>query len=780
VDCKVRLTKTAHYRIRRLTAFVLLLVFPSGRLASQFEDRVESLLMQMTVPEKISQLGHDAPAIERLGLPAYNWWNEALHGVARSGRATVFPPAIGLAATWDPDLMLRVATAIADEARAKHHEYVRQGRRDIYQGLTFFSPNINLYRDPRWGRGMETYGEDPLLTSVLANAFIRGMQGEDPVHRKTIATAKHFAVHSGPEADRHHFNAIADEKDLIDSYLPHFESAVKDAGVESVMCAYNAVNGVPMCANSDLLETTLRQSWGFKGFVVSDCWGISDIHSGHHFAADVVEASAMALLAGTDLSCGPEYTKNLSEALQRGLISEADLDRALRRLLTARLKLFDDANPYCDTPYKMLESPAHQALALEAARKSIVLLKNENGILPLSKDIRSLAVIGPNADDVNTLFANYNGYPSASITPLQALRDRVPTVYYAAGSDLAPGIPVLEAFPFALHGRYYDTDQFTDDDVPVMERLDNPVDYVWWDPPTKFGVRWTGRFIAPASGRYYIGAEGQNSVEVRVNGHRVAGNYNITERGLSYSTIDLVEGESYSIGVDLRAFQNDASIRLLWARPAPDRIEKAVEAASNADAIVMFLGLSAQIENEGMDRDNLDLPEPQQELLDRVLETGKPVIVVLMSGGSINLHRDVAAVLQAWYPGQAAGTAIADVLFGDHNPSGRLPVTFYHSVADLPPFRDYSMSNRTYRYFTGDVLYPFGYGLSYTTFQTEEISRDESGHYSATVTNTGKRAGEELVKIFSDGALTAFGKVYLQPGESKRITLSNYYHRRKE
>ncbi len=619
----------------------------------------------------------------------------------------------------------------------------------------------------------------------MAAAFIQGMQGEDPLYLKTAATAKHFAAHSGPEALRHGFDAQVTSQDLMDSYLPQFELAVKEGKVESVMCAYNAVNGVPACANSMLLESTLRRDWGFQGYVVSDCWAISDIYAGHQFAANPQEASALALRAGTDLACGPEYAE-LGAALEQGLVAEAEIDRALTRLLRVRLRLFNGANPYRDIPYSVVDSPRHRELALEAARKSIVLLKNENQTLPLPKSTRSLAVIGPNADSIEALLGNYNGYPTSPITPLAALRDRVQTVYYAKGSDLADGMPALEQFPFPLDGRYYASHDFSGDDTPVLERAGEIVNFEWWQgcpgelDRGHFGITWTGSFIAPETGTYYLGAEAQNSFDLFLDGERIAGTYHLTERGLDYRAVQFEEGRSYAIRLDFRSFKNDASIRLLWSKPGSKDLDDAVDAATNADAAILFHGLSPRLENEDLDRTDLELPAMQQQLLERVVETGKPVVLVLLSGSALAVNwakEHVPAIVQAWYPGQAGGTAIADVLFGDYNPSGRLPVTFYRSAADLPALEDYSMANRTYRFFNGEVLYPFGHGLSYTTFQESPPAAGKDG-VTITVTNTGNRAGEHTVQLYAnapDRALTAFGKVAVAPGESKSVTLAPYH-----
>jgi beta-glucosidase len=506
--------------------------------SAPFDKRVDDLVSRMSLEEKVSQLMNDSPAIERLGIPAYNWWNECLHGVARAGRATVFPQAIGLAATWDQDLMLRVATAISDEARAKHHEALRRGEHSIYEGLTFWTPNINLFRDPRWGRGMETYGEDPYLTGRMAVAFIKGLQGDDPKYLKTVATAKHYAVHSGPESTRHTFNAVVDSTDLFDSYLPQFEAAVKEGGAYSVMCAYNSVDGLPACANPRLLSDILRKQWGFPGYVVSDCGAIDDIYRRHKFVPTAEEGVSLAVKAGTDLTCGTEF-RNLIPAVAKGLIAEAEIDQALKRLLLARFKLgmFDPPAvvKYARIPYSENDSPAHRELALEAARKSIVLLKNDRNTLPLSKSLRTIAVIGPNADDVDVLLGNYNGIPAAPITPLDGIRRKLGSrtkVIYARGSALADNVPNFVAIPGTalfttndatrkqgLTGEYYNSCDFdgkphrprmrvasNSGPAPTFARVDPQVDFQWWEGaprpgmnPDDFGVRWTGFITAPVS-----------------------------------------------------------------------------------------------------------------------------------------------------------------------------------------------------------------------------------------------------------------------------------------
>ena len=806
--------------------------------------RVDDLVARMTLEEKVPQMMHAAPAIPRLGIPAYNWWNESLHGVARSGRATVFPQAIGIAATWDTDLMSRVATAISDEARAKYQEFIRRGKHNIYQGLTFWTPNINLFRDPRWGRGQETYGEDPYLTGRMAVAFIKAMQGDDPKYFKTIATAKHYAVHSGPEPLRHTFDAVPGEHDLWDTYLPHFEAAVREGGAYSVMCSYNSVDGVPACANSRLLEDILRKQWGFKGYVVSDCAAVGDIYKNHKFAPTPEEGVARALKSGTDLACGTEY-QNLMPALQKGLVAESDIDRSLRRLLVARFKLgmFDPPEmvKWAQIPYSENDSPAHRELALEAAHKSIVLLKNERQTLPLSKRLKTLAVIGPDADDVPVLLGNYNGVPSAPVTPLEGIRSKLGSstrVLCARGSDVANGLPNFEVIPATslftpngpdrqsgLKGEYFGTANYdgkahkpavstypvTDDTTgqiplnpqPLFTRVDPQVNFNWWDGAPRpdmndddFGIRWTGYLVPPVSGTYQLGANAANTFALYLDDKLVVQSRSIHGGDYRYEPVQLEAGKQYRIRVDYHEFVNDASIQLVWAPPRKDLTEEALSVARQADAVVMVLGLSPKLEGEEMkvpvegfeggDRVQIGLPQPQEELLQKVSALGKPVVLVLLNGSAlaVNWARDhVPAIVEAWYPGQAGGTALADVLFGDYNPAGRLPVTFYKSTDQLPPFTDYSMKGRTYRYFTGEPLFPFGYGLSYTTFAyrnlhlPKEANAGDQVKVSVEVENTGKAPGEEVVQLYVKSSskdaplhsLAGFQRVSLRAKERKTV-----------
>jgi beta-glucosidase len=815
--------------VRTLLSLVLIL---SPRLAAQetgpaavyrdpdapLEARVRDLLGRLTLAEKVSQLVYTSAAVPRLGIPEYNWWNEALHGVARAGRATVFPQAIGLAATWDTTLLHRVATTIATEARAKHHEAARQGRRGIYEGLTFWSPNINIFRDPRWGRGMETYGEDPYLAGRLAVAFVRGMQGDDPRYLTTVATPKHFAVHSGPEPDRHRFDAVVSERDFRDTYLPHFETAMVEGGAWSIMCAYNRVYGDPACASPLLLDSILRRDWGFTGYVVSDCWAVSDIHNGHHTQPDEVHAAAVSLAAGTDLSCGPEYA-SLTKAVEQGLVTEAQVDTALARLLRARFRLgmfdpperlpFAAAHVGAPPAVTVIDRPEHRALALEAARKSLVLLKNEGGVLPLRPDLGRIAVIGPNADDVDLLLGNYNGLPSDPVTPLEGIRRAVAPgtrVLYARGADVAPGMPALTVVPpgaLRLRGEYFANHEFGG--APALRRDERTVDFTWWDsvpapglPADSFAVRWTGTLTAPVTGAYALGVRAQGGVRLFLDDSLLV---EFSDRHVvltQWATVPLEAGAPRRLRLDYVDRRADALVQLVWAVPDPRLREDALDAARQADAVVMMLGLSPRLEGEEMrvevpgfhggDRTSLDLPAPQQELLEAVVAVGKPTVLVLLNGSAVAVTwaaEHVPAILEAWYPGQAAGTAIADVLFGRVSPGGRLPITFYRSAEQLPPFDDYAMAGRTYRYFTGSPLFPFGHGLSYTTFAYGNVTvpatvrAGDTVRVSVEVRNTGSREGDEVVQLYVTDldasvpvpvrTLVGFQRVTLDVGERRVV-----------
>jgi beta-glucosidase len=792
--------------------------FPFRNPSLPLDERVNDLVSRMTLQEKADQLLYTAPAIPRLGIPSYNWWNEALHGVARAGYATVFPQSITIANSWDESLMFNVANAISDEARAKYHEFQRRGKTGIYQGLTFWSPNINIFRDPRWGRGHETYGEDPFLTGKMGAQFVRGMQGDDPKYLKTVATAKHYAVHSGPEPLRHTFNAKVSESDLRETYLPAFRTLIVDAGAYSVMGAYNRFRDYPCCANP-ILYSILRNEWGFKGYIVSDCWAISDFWQFNGFAKDATEAAAQALKAGTDLECGVDY-KNLKAAYDKGLITEDDLNRAVKRVYTARFKLGmfdpDEIVPFAQIPFFVNCSDYNSSLSRLAAQKSIVLLKNRNNILPLSKDIKTLAVIGPNADNFESLIGNYNGIPKDPVTVLAGITAKLTPdtkIIYSEGSDLADGIHNLTPIPSrylqtpdghqGALGEYFNNREMQGE--PVFTRIDDQVKFYWEHfspradmPDDDFGVRWTTYLTPPESGTYYIGGWGSSSYEVIFDGKSIL-KYKAEHSAFhSEAPVELKAGEKHKIEVLYKNFAGDADIKLLWARPRTGLIEKAVAAVKQADVAVLVLGLSQRLEGEEMpikldgfsggDRTNLNLPVVQEQLLDAIIATGKPVVVILTNGGALSVNKaqeKADAILLAGYGGQEGGAAVADVLFGDYNPAGRLPVTYYKSVDQIPPFENYDMKGKTYRFFTQEPLYPFGYGLSYTSFAYSNLilpakaKAGEPVHVKVTVTNTGKRAGEEVVELYLTDEkastprpvrqLEGFSRVMLAPGESRDV-----------
>ena len=786
--------------------------------ALTIEERVNDLVSRMTLKEKADQLLYTAPAVPRLGIPSYNWWNEALHGVARAGYATVFPQSITIANSWDEGLMYNVANAISDEARAKYHEFQRRGKTGIYQGLTFWSPNINIFRDPRWGRGHETYGEDPFLTGRMGLQFVKGMQGDDPKYLKTVATAKHYAVHSGPEPLRHSFNANVSEVDLWETYLPAFRTLIVDAGAYSVMGAYNMFRDFPCCANP-ILYSILRDDWGFKGYIVSDCWAITDFYKYQGFAKDAAEAAAQAVKAGTDLECGSDY-RNLMTAVERGILAEADIDVAARRIFTARFKLGmfdpDPVVPYAQIPFFVNCSDYNNSLAREAAQKSVVLLKNSDNTLPLSKDIKTIAVIGPNADNFESLIGNYNGIPKDPVTVLAGIRNKLKPatkIIYAEGSDLADGIHNLTVIPSrylqapdgrqGALGEYFNNRDMKGE--PVFTRIDDNINFYWehlsprFDmPDDDFGVKWTTWLIPPETGTYALGGWGSSAYEIHLDGKRII-NFRDEHHAFHREfSADLEAGKKYKIEVMYRNFAGDADMKLLWAGPRTDITRQAVQAARESDAVVLVLGLSQRLEGEEMriqidgflggDRTNLNLPAMQEQLFDAVAATGKPVIVVLMNGGALSINKlqeKAAAIILAGYPGQQGGNAVADVLFGDFNPAGRLPVTYYKSIDQIPAFEDYDMKGRTYRFFTQEPLYPFGYGLSYTTFTYSNLSlpqkaiAGENVKVKVTVTNSGKIAGDEVVQLYlSDEKasttrpvrqLEGFERITLSPGESKEV-----------
>ncbi len=811
-----------------LSASVTVLTATSASAA----ETPAGLVSRMTLEEKAAQLQSAAPPIPRLGVRGYEWWNEGLHGLARNGPATVFPQAIGLAATWDKDLLGKIGEVVSIEARAKFNAV---GDRDPsrYEGLTIWSPNINIYRDPRWGRGQETYGEDPHLTGVLGVAFVRGIQGPDPDHPRAIATPKHFAVHSGPEAGRHGFDVDVSPQDLEATYLPAFRRAVVEGGARSVMCAYNAIHGFPACASPLLLDQTLRRDWGFKGFVVSDCDAVDDMSQFHYFRLDNAAASAAALKAGDDLNCGNAYAQ-LPAAVRRGDVDEAMVDQAVTRVFEARAALGalyapDPKNPYAKIGLQAVNAPAHRALALEAARKSIVLLKNDNNRLPLAPTAK-IAVIGPDADALEVLEANYHGTAVDPMTPLQGLRAQwgAGNVRYAQGSPVAEGVPV--AVPETalrigvssdaaqgLTGAYFDDPAMTG--TPRLVRTDRVVNFDWDRTapapgldPSRYGVRWTGALVPPGPGEYALvvgvarcfDCKGHDPVRLWVDDELVVdddGSGKAIEAVLNFA-----DTRPRKIRLELSHTGEDQGVRLQWRAPAAPQLAEAVKAASEADVVVAVVGLSPDVEGEalqiavpgfdGGDRTDIALPASQRRLLESLAATGKPLVIVLTSGGAIELdwakaHAD--AILAAWYPGQSGGTALAETLAGLNNPSGRLPVTFYRSARDLPPLIEYAMKGRTYRYFDGEPTYPFGHGLSYTRFEyrapvvsTATLKAGQPLVVEAEVANVGARAGDEVVQAYlvppkpedyrgrqADRlllrTLVGFDRVSLKPGEKRKV-----------
>ncbi|HEX8116643.1 MAG TPA: glycoside hydrolase family 3 C-terminal domain-containing protein, partial [Pyrinomonadaceae bacterium] len=711
------------------------------------------------------------------------------------------------------------------EARAKYNDAVRRDFRKRFYGLTFWSPNINIFRDPRWGRGQETYGEDPYLTSRLGVAFVRGMQGDDPVYLKTIATPKHYAVHSGPESLRHTFDAHPPERDLEDTYLPAFRAAVTEGKAGSVMCAYNRLNGEPLCASPRMLQEILRDRWGFKGYVVSDCDAVADIYKKHGFKKTEEEGVATAVKAGTDLTCGYEY-RALPAALKQGLITETEIDTAVKRLFEARFRLgmFDPPElvKYARIPVEENDSAAHRELAARAARESIVLLKNERNALPLKKDLKSIAVIGPDADSLEVLLGNYHGIPSRWVTPLEGIRRKVSPqtrVTYALGTTLTGEailpVPASALFRDAgksapgLKAEYFDNKDLQG--TPVATRVDPQLNFDWFtDAPVpgintdNFSARWTGYFVPPASGAYRFGARADDGIRVFLDDKPIADSWRDSSTRTLTQPMEFEAGRAYKLRVEYYERYASATAKLVWGPPGlNDTLRaEALKAARESDVVVMALGLSPSLEGEEMDvkvkgfsggdRTSLDLPDAQDDLLKAVAATGKPVVLVLTNGGALAVNwadENVPAIVEAWYPGEEGGTALADVLFGDYNPAGRLPVTFYKSAEQLPPFEDYRMEGKTYRYFKGEPLYPFGHGLSYTRFEygdlkfgSKRYTTGQNVELSVEVRNTGARAGDEVVQLYVTDAeasaptpvraLRGVRRVTLKPGERRRVSFT--------
>jgi beta-glucosidase len=791
---------------------------PAGLSPSM--QRAQALVAQMTLAEKASQLQHESAAIPRLGIPAYNWWNEGLHGVARADIATVFPQAIGLAATWDTPLVQRVGDVISTEFRAKFLNTVAaDGSSTIYRGLTVWSPNVNIFRDPRWGRGQETYGEDPHLTSRMGVAFIHGLQGPDAKQPRVSAAVKHLAVHSGPEADRHKEDVKVSPRDLIDTYLPAFHAAVTEARAESVMCAYNAVDGVPACANKPLLQRYLRDEWKFQGHVVSDCGAVADIHMdwAHKHVKTPEEAVALAVRAGTDVICdfGGNPTAapaTTVAAVQKGLLSEAELDRALHRLFDVRLRLGLLApagqRPFPEITARDFDTPAHRALNLETARRSLVLLKND-GLLPLKAPPKRIAVIGPNADSVDALVGNYNGTPSRPITLLAGLKARYPEarIDFVEGTGwVAPPLEDLPAGSFCadaactragLHFERFGNLKL--EGAPTSAGPTNQAVFKWGWPDAherKESARWTGFLRAGESGEHLFRLKGNRGYRIWIDGELVVDLWDIawptSTRGVA-----LKAGQTYALRVEALQTGWEGEQRLQWSRPGAND-EAAVAAAREADLVVFASGLTWELEGEEMtvlapgfaggDRTRIDLPAPQLRLLERLSSLGRPLVLVNFSGSPMTFGaatQKVAAIVQAWYPGGEGGQAVAELLAGDFSPSGRLPLTFYRSAEQLPPFKDYGMQGRTYRWFKGEAEFPFGHGLGYSRFAYAQpqlarshVSAGQGTRLSVLLKNEGPREAAEVVQVYArpSGAmapqrtLVAFQRVVLRAGESRRLS----------
>ena len=788
------------------------------------EQRAADLVHRMTLDEKATQLLNQARAIPRLNIPAYDWWSEALHGVAVNG-TTEFPEPIGLAATFDPATIHQMAIAISTEGRIKHAQDVRAGHSNIFEGLDFWAPNINIFRDPRWGRGQETYGEDPFLTARMGVAFVTGMQGDDPHYYRTISTPKHFAVHSGPETTRHSADVTVSKHDEVDTYLPAFRAAVVEGKADSVMCAYNSINGQPACANEFLLQDQLRGKWGFEGYVVSDCGAVIDIFNGHHFKPTQPEASAISLQRGMDNECGDYFTKVTDDhdykpyldAVKQGFLKESDIDVALTRLFTARMKLgmFDPPEmvPYSKIDESELDSAAHRALARKLAGEAMVLLKND-GVLPLKTSGVKIAVVGPLANQTRVLMGNYTGIPSHSVSVLEGLRAEFPAaqINYVPGTqflsnegspvpaallttDGAPGVKAeysifnLGAPPAPLATRIESGIALSADTMP-KEAVGKP----------SLGVRWTATLTPTETGDYKMGMLGHGFTRVFIDDKVVASSRMTNESEAKLGKVHLEQGKKYALRVEYGGRdESNPAARLIWSKVDLHPSSEAVAAAKAADVVVAVVGITSELEGEEMpvneegfkggDRTTIDLPRPEQELLEALSAAGKPLVVVLMNGSALAVNwanEHANAILDAWYSGEEGGAAVAETLSGRNNPAGRLPVTFYKDVSQLPPFDDYSMKGRTYRYFEGAPLYPFGYGLSYTTFAysglTVPVRAVTAGSPVAaevTVTNTGAKAGDEVAQLYLSfpavpgaplKALRGFQRIHLEPGASQKVT----------
>ena len=796
--------------------------YPFQNTSLSFEQRVTDLVSRLTLEEKVAQMSDVTPAITRLGIPAYDWWNEVLHGVARTPyRVTSFPQAIAMAATFDTNSIKLMADYSATEGRAIYEKANRDGRTgQRYVGLTYWTPNINIFRDPRWGRGQETYGEDPFLTAMMGKAFVHGLQGNDPKYLKAAGCAKHYAVHSGPEPIRHSFNVDPSKYDLWNTYLPAFKELITKSGVAGVMCAYNAFEGQPCCGSDLLMTDILRNRWKFTGYVTSDCGALDDFYNYHKTHPDAVSASADALYHGTDVDCGNVVYKTLLKTVQQGKTTEQQIDASLKRLFMIRFRLgmFDPPSmvKYANTPETVLESAEHKAHALKMAQQSIVLLRNENNTLPLKKNSKKIAVIGPNADNAIAVLGNYNGNPSQIVTALQGIQNKlgngVQVVYEKAVSftndTLLQYSTNGQQFSWqgkkGFYAEYFNNKELKGE--PVVKRIEEDINHDWQEGQmvvdtlraNNFSARYSTEFTAVSNGDLTFEVNADDGYRFLIDGKEVLNAWTRNRWGARTYKLNTEANKKYRIVFETNQGDGGASVRLHTGHFVKTDFKALANRLKDADAIVFVGGISPQLEGEEMrvdyqgfaggDRTTILLPSVQTELLKALKSTGKPVVFVMMTGSAIATpweSQNIPAIVNAWYGGQSAGTAIADVLFGDYNPAGRLPVTFYKSDSDLPSFTDYSMNNRTYRYFKGEPLYGFGYGLSYTNFMYDQLKLPPSSIKGKTVPvnvrvkNSGKKDGEEVIQLYVYSqdktiqsplkALKGFQRVFLKAGESKTI-----------
>jgi beta-glucosidase len=793
------------------------------------EQRATDLVRRMTLQEKATQMQNNSAEVPRLKIPAYQWWSEALHGVINEG-VTEYPEPVGLAATFDVPGIHTMAAQIGIEGRIKHVQNAREGHTGIMGGLDFWSPNLNIFRDPRWGRGQETYGEDPFLTGRMGVAYVTGLQGTDPKYYLGIATPKHYAVHSGPEPTRHFADVDVSKHDQVDTYEPAFRAAIVEGKAGSIMCAYNAINGEPACANQFLLQDQLRGKWGFQGYVVSDCDAVRDVAANHRYRPTQAQGAAISVLRGMDNECvtftsrfGEPVEKAYVDAVQQGYLTESVLDNALIRLFTARMKLgmFDPPEmvPYAKIDEKELDSAEHRAHARKLADESMVLLKND-GLLPLKPTIKKVLVVGPLADQTRPLIGNYAGQPTHIVSILDGLKAEFPNaaITFVPGTQFlrTDGTPVPDALLTTPDGKAGLKAEYNEgmrrgpgqasNTPPIVTRTEANVKLAEDNLPKEvagkktFGAQWSGSLTPTESGDFLIGIRCEGFGRVTVDDKQVAMAFGGGTRGLSSAVgrVHLEKGRKVAIEVSYGTRNSKPHAELIWARYNSAPSQEAVTAAKNADAVIAVVGITSQLEGEEMpvsepgflggDRTSIDLPQPEEDLVEAVASTGKPFAVVLMNGSAlavnwINEHAN--AIVEAWYPGEEGGAAVAETLSGKNNPAGRLPVTFYKGVDQLPNFEDYGMANRTYRYFNGKPLYPFGYGLSYTKFSytdlTVPIQTIPAGQPVAadiTVTNTGKIAGDEVVQVYLKFpqvkgaplvALRGFERIHLDSGASQKV-----------